>query len=418
MTTMPPSIRTGSGPLAGVRVVDLTVNVLGPLATMILGDLGADVIKVETPSGDPNRQTGPSRHPNMSAMHMNINRSKRSVTLNLKQPECLDALFDLLATADVLVHSMRPSAAARLGIDYESVAARNPRIVYAFAPGYMPGGSRENDPAFDDVLQGESGIADLMLKSVGQARYLPTVMVDKFCGYALASAVGMALFARERIGHGQQVCVPMFETLIAFNLQEHLWGAAFDPPLGAGIGYVRLLSPHRRPYETQDSFICVLAVNDEQWKRFLPAIGRPELVDDERFRTVDARISHIDTVYGVVADQMKLRTTAEWNALLDAIDIPNGAMARFDDLLDDPYLNETGFIHRYQHPTEGAMVTTRVAAQFSATPAVPTLPPATLGQHNLEVFRSLGYSEHKIAAITGGASTPTRRLDEVPADPV
>jgi crotonobetainyl-CoA:carnitine CoA-transferase CaiB-like acyl-CoA transferase len=415
MTTMPPN----SGPLSGVRVVDLTVNVLGPLATMILGDLGADVIKVETPSGDPNRQTGPSRHPDMSAMHMNINRSKRSITLNLKQRESLEALFDLVDTADVLVHSMRPSAARRLGIDYQSVAARNPRIVYAFAPGYMPGGSRENDPAFDDVLQGESGIADLMLKSIGQARYLPTVMVDKLCGHVLASAVGMALFARERTGCGQQVCVPMFETLVAFNLQEHLWGAAFDPPLGAGIGYVRLLSPHRRPYETKDSFICVLAVNDEQWKRLLPAIGRPELLDDERFRTVDVRIRHIDTVYGIVADQMKLRTTAEWSVLLDAIDIPNGAMARFDDLLGDPYLNETGFIHRYEHPTEGTMVATRVATQFSATPAHPSLPPATLGQHNLEVFRSLGYSDDKIAAITGsGTTTPRRTFDEVPADPV
>jgi crotonobetainyl-CoA:carnitine CoA-transferase CaiB-like acyl-CoA transferase len=407
----------GTGPLAGVRVVDLTINVLGPLATMILGDLGADVIKVEAPGGDPNRQTGPSRHPNMAAMHMNINRSKRSVTLDLKRAPCLQALLDLVATADVLVHSMRPAAARRLGIDYAALAARHPRLVYAFAPGYMPGSSRENDPAFDDVLQGESGMADLMLKSVGQARYLPTVMVDKFCGHALASAVGMALFARERTGLGQQVCVPMFETLVAFNLQEHLWGAAFDPPLGSGIGYVRLLSAHRRPYETKDSFICVLAVNDEQWKRLLPAIGRPDLLGDERFRGVDARIRHIDAVYGVVAEQMKLRTTAEWRAVLDAIDIPNGPMARFDRLLDDPYLNETGFIHRYEHPTEGPMVTTRVAPQFSATPAQSHRPPATLGQHNVEVFRSLGYADDRIAAVTGAPLTQ-RTLDEVSADPV
>ena len=389
-----------TGPLAGVRVIDLTVNVLGPLATMILGDLGADIVKVETPQGDPNRQTGPSRHPNMSAMHMNINRSKRSVTLNLKRDKARGALLALVDTADVFVHSMRPSAAQRLGIDYETLSQRNPRLIYAYGPGYMPGGPRENDPAFDDVLQGESGIADLMLKSVGKARYLPTVMVDKFCGYTLASAVGMALYARERSGLGQKVCVPMFETLVAFNLQEHLWGAAFDPPLGTGIGYVRLLSEHRRPYETRDSFICVLAVNDEQWKRLLPAIGRPELVEDERFRCIDNRIQHIDTVYGVVADQMKLHTTAEWHVLLDAIDIPNGVMAAFDDLLEDAYLNETGFIHRYEHPTEGPMVTTNVAMQFSATPAALNLPPATLGQHNLEVFRALGYSDGEIESIT------------------
>jgi crotonobetainyl-CoA:carnitine CoA-transferase CaiB-like acyl-CoA transferase len=393
--------QTMGGPLAGVRVVDLTVNVLGPLATMILGDLGADVIKVETPQGDPNRQTGPSRNPNMAAMHMNINRSKRSVTLNLKRPEALEALLRLVDKADVFVHSMRPSAAQRLGIAYEDLAARNQRLVYAYGPGYMPGGPRANDPAFDDVLQGESGIADLMLRSVGKARYLPTVIVDKFCGYTLASAVGMALFARERTGRGQSVCVPMFETLVAFNLQEHLWGAAFDPPLGSGIGYVRLLAEHRRPYETQDSFICVLAVNDEQWKRLLPAIGRPELADDARFRTVETRTQHIDTLYGAVAEQMKLRTTAEWQALLNAIDIPNGTMARFDALLSDAYLNETGFIHRYAHPTEGAMVTTQVPMQFSATPAALVRPPATLGEHNLEVFGALGYSEREIAALTG-----------------
>lgn len=389
-----------AGPLAGVRVIDLTVNILGPLATMILGDLGADVIKVETPQGDPNRQTGPARNPNMAAMHMNINRSKRSVTLNLKRHEAREALLDLVTTADVFVHSMRPSAALRLGIDYETLVGRNPRLIYAHGPGYMPGGPRANDPAFDDVLQGESGIADLMLKSVGKARYLPTVMVDKFCGYTLASAVGMALFARERTGLGQQVCVPMFETLVAFNLQEHLWGAAFDPPLDSGIGYVRLLSGQRRPYETKDNFICVLAVNDEQWKRLLPVIGRPDLVDDKRFRTVDMRIRHIDELYGIVAEQLKLRNSAEWHVLLDAIDIPNGVMARFEDLLRDPYLNEGGFIHRYEHPTEGPMVTTNVVMQFSATPAGLRLPPATLGQHNLEVFSALGYSDSDVAAIT------------------
>ena len=256
----------GQARCAGVRVVDLTVNVLGPLATMILGDLGADVIKVETPSGDPNRRTGPSRHPNMSAMHMNINRSKRSVTLDLKRPASLAALFDLIETRRRAgpQHAHLRGAPARHRLR-ERRRAPSRASSTATRRGYMPGSSRENDPAFDDVLQGESGIADLMLKSVGQARYLPTVMVDKFCGHALASAVGMALFARERTGLGQQVCVPMFETLVAFNLQEHLWGAAFDPPLGAGIGYVRLLSAHRRPYETRDSHICVLAVTDEQW---------------------------------------------------------------------------------------------------------------------------------------------------------
>jgi len=400
MTSTEPKVQPNAGPLTGVRVLDLSINVLGPLATMLLGDMGADVIKIETPDGDPNRQNGPARNANMAAMHLNMNRNKRSITLNLKRPEAYEALMRLVDAADVFVHSMRPAAAQRLGIAYEDIARRNPRIVYGYGCGYMPGGPRENDPAFDDVVQGEAGIADLMQRCVGQARYLPTVLVDKFCGYMLASGIGMALYARERTGLGQQVRVPMLETIVAFNLQEHLWGGVFDPPLGAGVGYVRLLSEHRRPYETLDGHICVLAVNDEQWRRLLPAIGRPELVADERFCGMDARTKNIDAVYGVVSDQMKTRTTAEWRELFDAIDIPNGPMASFSDILSDAYLNETGFFHRYEHPSEGPMLTTNIATQFSATPGGIHRPPPRLGEHNAEVFDGLGYGAEQIAMLT------------------
>lgn len=394
------SAAPNAGPLSGIRVVDLTINVLGPVATMILGDMGADVVKVETPDGDPNRQNGPTRNPDMAAMFLTMNRNKRSVTLNLKRPEARDALMRLVDEADVFVHSMRPAAARRLGISYEEISQRNPRIVYGYGCGYMPGGPRQNDPAFDDVVQGEAGIADLMLRSIGQARYLPTVLVDKFCGYQLASAIGMALYARERSGQGQLVRVPMLETTVAFSLMEHLWGGAFEPPGDSGIGYVRLLTEHRRPYETKDGYICVLAVNNEQWQRLLPAMGRPELVDDERFRTVDGRIKNIDAVYGLVSDVMKTRTTAEWHEILDAIEIPNGVMARFEDMLDDPYLNQIGFFHRYEHPTEGALLTTCVPTQFSRTPGGVHLPPPCLGQHNTEVFGRLGYGDAEIAHLT------------------
>jgi crotonobetainyl-CoA:carnitine CoA-transferase CaiB-like acyl-CoA transferase len=390
-----------AGPLTGVRVLDLSINVLGPLATMILGDMGADVIKIETPDGDPNRQNGPARNPNMAAMHLNMNRNKRSITLNLKRPDVLEALLRMVDSADVFIHSMRPAAAERLGIGYEQIAKRNPRIVYGYGCGYLPGGPRENDPAFDDVVQGEAGIADLMLQSVGQARYLPTVIVDKFCGYMLASAVSMALYARERTGLGQLVRIPMLETIVAFNLQEHLWGGVFNPPLGSGVGYVRLLTEHRRPYETSDGYICVLAVNDEQWKRLLPTMGRPELLLDPRFMTVEARTQNINEVYGVVADQMKTQTTAEWHRLLDAIDIPNGPVARFQEMLDDPYLNETGFFHRYEHPSEGSMLTTAVPTLFSATPGGIHRPPPLLGEHNAEVLGAVGYSAEEINNLTG-----------------
>jgi crotonobetainyl-CoA:carnitine CoA-transferase CaiB-like acyl-CoA transferase len=390
----------GAGPLAGVRVLDLTINVLGPVATQVLGDLGADVIKVETPQGDPNRDTGPSRHAGMSAMHMNLNRNKRSVTLNLKRPEAKEALLRLVEGADVFVHSMRPGAVERLGLSYAAVAARNPRIIYAFGPGYRQDGPHRDYPAFDDVVQGESGIAALMSQVNGEPRYYPTVIIDKFCGYMLASSIGMALFARERTGLGQEVVVPMFETILSFNYLEHLWGAAFDPPLEPGVGYVRLLTSHRRPYPTKDGYICVLAVNDEQWRRILPALGRAELVDDPRYATTNGRVRHYDELYGIVAQQLKLKTTAEWHGILDAADIPNGPMNTLQDLLSDPYLAQTGFFHRYVHPSEGAAVTTSIPWQFSSTPASIRLPPPRLGEHNHSVLGEVGLSSSEIDRIS------------------
>jgi crotonobetainyl-CoA:carnitine CoA-transferase CaiB-like acyl-CoA transferase len=389
-----------AGPLAGVRVIDLTVNVLGPVATQILGDLGADVIKIETPSGDPNRDTGPYRHSGMAAMHMNVNRNKRSITLNLKRPDAREALMRLVSDADVFVHSMRPAAATRLGVSYNDIAARNPRIIYAFGPGYRQDGPRRDDPAFDDVVQGESGIAALVAQVIGEPRYYPTVIVDKFCGYMLASSIGMALYHRERTGQGQEVQVPMYETILSFNYLEHLWSAAFDPPLGHGVGYVRLLTTHRRPYKTKDGYICVLAVNDDQWRRFFPVLGRPELAQDERFSKTSARVHHYDELYGIVSEQLATRTTAEWRALLDEIEIPNGPMRSLQDLLSDPYLRDTGFFHRYEHPSEGPAVTTAVPTHFSRSPGSVRLPPPQLGQHNAEVLGALGYSATEIAQLT------------------
>lgn len=388
------------GPLKGVRVIDTTVNVLGPVATQILGDLGADVVKIETPAGDPNRQTGPSRHPGMSAMHLNVNRNKRSVTLNLKRADALEALLRLVETADVFVHSMRPAAAKRLGVSYEAVKGRNPRIIYASGPGYRQNGPHRDFPAFDDVIQGESGIAALMGQVIGEPRFYPTVIIDKLCGFVLASSIGAALYSRERTGVGQEVQVPMFETILAFNYLEHLWGAAFDPPLDPGVGYVRLLTKHRRPYQTKDGYICVLAVNDEQWRRILPALGRADLVDDPRFSTTTGRVRHYDELYGIVAEQLKLRTTAEWHDILDREDIPNGPVHSLQELLNDEYLRETGFFLNYEHPTEGRIRTPMPPVDFSATPAGVHRPPPLLGEHNQAVLGEIGYTEAEIAKLT------------------
>ena len=388
------------GPLAGVRVIDLTVAVLGPVATQILADMGAEVIKVEPPEGEMMRSIGPARNPGMAAYYLNVNRGKKSLVLDLKRPAARAAILRLAGTADVFVHNMRPGAAARLGIDYAPVAAANPRIVYAWASGYRVGGPAQDRAAFDDVIQGESGLAALNKGTDGEPRYLPMVICDKLCGHSLASMVGMALYHREKTGEGQEVHVPMLETMVAFNMVDHFWHGVFGEA-EKGLGYPRMLTPYRRPYATKDGHVCLLATTDRQYRNLFAALDRPDLGDDPRYATIAGRTANIDALYTLVADILRTRTTAEWRERLDRFDVPSGGVNDLAGLIADPYLNETGFYVPVEHPSEGATVTMAIAPEFSRSRPELGLPPPRLGEHNEELLGALGYSAAEIAEIAG-----------------
>ena len=394
------------GPLNGVRVIDLTTVMFGPYCTQIMGEMGADVIKVESPEGDIGRQTGATRTKGMSAAYLMKGRNKRSVVLDLKQPAGLEVLQRLTQTADVFVHNMRPQAARKLGIDYGAVSTWKPDIVYAAATGFGEDGPYAERPAYDDLIQGMAGMAGLYGMAAGEPRYAPTVMADKTSGLFLLYSISMALFHRERTGEGQQVQVPMFECMVSFLMNEHMQERTFEPAQ-APAGYQRLLTPHRKPYATADGYVCVMPYNNRHWQRFFELVGRPELVADERFSQQSARSKNIDALYAIVAESMKAHPTAEWLKRLGEADIPCGPMNAPDDLFDDPHLQAVGMFPQIDHPTEGKLRHIKVPVKFSKTPGGLQRHAEALGASSAALLRELGYTEAQIAEFAQKGVTST-----------
>jgi crotonobetainyl-CoA:carnitine CoA-transferase CaiB-like acyl-CoA transferase len=393
-----------AGPLSGVRILDLTSVVAGPLATQMLGDMGADVIKIEAPEGDAPRHTGPARSPGMAALFMGLNRSKRSLVLDLKIEAAKEALWRLIGTADVLVHSMRPQKIAKLGFGHEAVCAKNPRLVYAALHGYRDGGPYSGQPAYDDVIQGQSGIAALMAQMGGEPRYAPMILADKTCALSIAGAISAALFARERTGRGQFVEIPMFEQMVAFVLGEHLFGHNFVPPLGS-LGYTRVTAPWRRPYKTKDGYLCMMAYTQTHWRKFWTMVGKPEMMSDPRFDSIASRAENVVAIYELAGQCIAGKTTDEWLASLRELEIPAARMSSLDDLFSDPQLAASGFFKRATHPSEGEILYTDLPVRFGGASSTSERLQPRLGEHSFEVLREAGFNNNEIKELAACGAT-------------
>lgn len=388
-----------SGPLSGIRVIDVTTVLLGPYGTQMLGDMGADIIKVEgPPTGDIARNMGNSRNVNMSGVFLNANRNKRSLALDLKQEQAKEVLRRLIPTADVFVHNMRPNAMAALGFDYEAVSALKSDIVYVGAYGFGQAGPYAAKPAYDDAIQASSGLASLFKRQQGAAQYVPAAMADKIVGLTLSQAVAFALLHKERTGEGQFVEVPMLETMVSYNLVEHINGGAFDPQIGE-MGYQRVVTPSRRPFPTKDGFVCILPYSDRHWLKFFTAVGRPELMDDPRFCSYLARVHTIDDLYTFVGEETPKRTTDEWLELCGDAEIPCMPIIDIDDLMADEHLKAVGMFEKHTHPTEGETVLVRPPVTYSKSPGGIRRHAPRFGENGPEMLRELGYDDATIDAL-------------------
>jgi crotonobetainyl-CoA:carnitine CoA-transferase CaiB-like acyl-CoA transferase len=398
------------GPLDGVRVLDLTAVVVGPVCTQTLADHGAEVIKIEPPEGDLLRTLGgKSRSGAMASKFLAFNRNKRSLALDMKSAEGREIMARLVARSDVLVANIRPPALRRLGLGYDECAALNKRLIYCSLVGFGQRGRYRAKPAYDTIIQGSTGVAACYERATGEPRYVPMVMADHIVGLIAVQQIAMALYHRERTGAGQSIEVPMFENMAAFVLSEHLYLHTFEPPLG-GTGDPRVINPEAKPLPTRDGHICISANTNAQAFGFFEAIGRPELKDDPRFCSIAARFAHVQDYFELRASALRSRTTAEWLEIFDRLDVPAMPYHTFESLLEDPHLADVGLVTEVEHPTEGRIRDVGVPNRWSDATRTDYRPPPKIGQHSVEILREIGYSEDQVGALVERAVIVDGRL--------
>ncbi len=387
-----------SGPLAGIRVLDLTSVVLGPVATHILGDYGAEVIKVEPPAGDLMRANGVSLNKGMSSIFLAINRNKRSLAIDMKSESGRDVLARLVGEVDVLVHNMRVKAIERLGFGYDAVKAINPKIVYCVATGFGQDGPYRDKPAFDDIIQSACGLVALNHENLGSANYVPSLMADKTIGVYLANAVMAGLVHRLRTGEGQSIEVPMYETMTAFMLAEHLGGLSFDPA-PAPAGYARVLAGGRKPIPTRDGHVSMLPYTEHHWVSFLRDAGHEEAIERLQVRDRHSRNRNIQELYALLSQIVGAQSTEHWMQVCERLDIPATPIYDFEALPEHPHLKAVGLFERGEHPTQGAIRYVRPTVKFSASPAMVRNQAPELGQDSAAILSELGYAAQDIARM-------------------
>ena len=401
---------TASTPLAGVRILDVTSVIMGPFAARILGDMGADVIKIEPLSGDTVREVGASRSKGMGPFFMHTNRNKRSLAIDLKHPAGKEAADRLVRSADVLLYNVRPQAMERLGLGYGRLREINPGLIYAGAYGFGQAGPYAKRPAFDDLIQGLAGIPSLIAQSGdGTPRYIPLAIMDRYVGVHVVSAVVGALFHKLRTGKGQSIEVPMFETAAELVLGDHLMGNTFDPPLGPP-GYARSLSRDRHPFETRDGYICVMVYTDDQWKNFFRFTERSDLINDPRYATMSARTVHSNELNQILKSTMRQRTTQEWLDAFEGLDIPATRLHDLHSIQEDPHLQAVGFFEWGNQPGGGRICEMKPPTNWSETQPSVRLSAPRLGEHSREILKEAGFDDNEVdemAKVGAVALDPT-----------